>query len=372
MSPQAQHLLELALPTLRDYALVLTDPRGEIVAWLCGAEAMFGYTADEIVGKSLAVLFVQEDLEMGLSIHELEVARRDSLSQDDRWHVRKDGTRIWVSGTVTALKSGNGLQGFIKVMRDRTDQRIEVESRTNQLEAMEGAMDRTRRFLQTLGHELRNPLAPLKNISHILSKSSDPVLVARAAETISNQVSVLERITADLMDVSRMQHKKLTLLLTEFDVRRLVNDEVADHKLPAAAKGLKLQAVLPPQPILLVADPDRLRQALGNLLGNAIKYTPEQGSIWVKVTQEADEVAIRVEDTGIGIPPDVLPKIFELFTQEQRAKDLVPGGLGVGLAIVNEVAELHGGVALARSSGVGRGSEFTLRFPRQGPIPTGE
>ena len=118
---------------------------------------------------------------------------------------------------------------------------------------------------------------------------------------------------------------------------------------------------------MLVADPSRLRQAVSNLLVNAVKYTPPGGTIWLKATQEAGDIVIRVQDTGIGIAADVLPRIFELFTQESRASDLVPGGLGVGLAIVAQIAELHGGVAQARSGGTGRGAEFTLRIPVLGP-----
>lgn len=369
MTPDTRHLLELALPTLRDYALILMDADGVIVAWLCGAEHILGYTSDEIVGQPLEVLFVPEDREKGLPAHEREVARRDSQSQDDRWHLKKDGSRFWAAGTVTALKDQDGLQGFIKVLRDRTDQRIGTESRGNRLQATEEALERTRRFLQTLGHEIRNPLAPLKNVAYILDRSSERAHVAKAAETIRNQVAVLERLTSDLIDVSRLQHRKLSLRLSELDVRGLLQEEVAGNQLAADAKGLHLQAVLPSGPILAIADPDRIRQAVSNLLSNAIKYTPQGGAVWVKVTQEADEVAIRVEDTGIGISPDTLPRIFELFTQERRARDLVPGGLGVGLGIVQQIAALHGGVVSARSAGIGKGAEFTLRIPRNGPVP---
>jgi signal transduction histidine kinase len=122
-------------------------------------------------------------------------------------------------------------------------------------------------------------------------------------------------------------------------------------------------------PLRLVADADRLRQAVANLLGNAIKYTPEGGTVWVDVTQQSDEIIVRVQDTGIGIAPHVLPGIFDLFTQEPRARNLVPGGLGIGLAVVREIAELHGGLVQARSGGLGKGSEFALRLPCSGPGP---
>jgi PAS domain S-box-containing protein len=368
VTPEAQRILELALPSLQDYAILLLDPEGRVVGWLGGAEAIFGYREREIVGCDSSTLFVPEDVQMGLDRYELDVARQNSYSQDDRWHLRADGTRIWISGTVTAVREPSGeLRGFVKIMRDRTDLRMNAENRANQLDAVEGAMERTHRFLQTLGHELRNPLAPIKNSATILLRISEDPRIQKVAQTIHNQVGVLERIAGDLMDVSRLEHRKLELRLSEFDLRPLLEEEVAGHTARAAARRLAVECLLPEHPLLLVADADRLRQAVSNLLTNAIKYTPDGGSIWVKATLEADDVVVRVQDTGIGIAPEILPRIFGLFTQEARAKDLVPGGLGVGLAIVSQIAELHGGAAQARSGGTGRGSEFTLRFPRKGP-----
>lgn len=371
VTPEARTLFELALSTLRDYAVLLLDPDGKIVGWLCGAEEIFGYASDEMMGRPVSTLFVAEDLQKGLDAHELEAARRSGFSQDDRWHLRKDGNRIWASGSVTALRDGDVLRGFIKIMRDRTDLRINSENRANQLERLEEAMERTHRFLQTLGHELRNPLAPIRTAAYILTRTSDEQRVKKATEAINNQVAVLERMAGDLMDVSRLQHRKLELRLAEFDLRVLVEQEVAGQKPAALAKGVTLDAVLPEGAVIARADADRLRQAVSNLLANAVKYTPRGGSVWAKVTEEADDLVVRVEDNGIGIAPEVLPRIFELFTQESRARDLVPGGLGVGLAIVSQIAELHGGVAQARSAGSGKGSEFTLRLPRAGPVQAG-
>ena len=368
VTPQARDLLELAWPSLQDHAILLLDPAGLIVAWLSGAERIFGYREQEMVGCHFSTLFVPEDLALGLDRHELDVARQDSFSEDDRWHLRADGTRIWVTGSVSAVRAADGeLRGFIKIMRDRTDLRMTSERRSNHLQTVEAALERTRRFVQTLGHELRNPLAPIKNSAMILTRATDDPRIHKVARMITDQVGVLERIANDLVDVSRLQHRKLELRLAEFDVRPLLEEEVAAQAQRAAAKGLNLQALLPDHPLALVADAQRLRQAVSNLLTNAIKYTPDGGAIRVKATQEVDDVVLRVHDTGIGIAPEILPRIFQLFTQESRASDLVPGGLGVGLAIVREIAELHGGVVEARSAGSGKGSEFTLRIPRSGP-----
>lgn len=370
MTPQAQRILERALPTLRDYAIVLLDPSGVIVGWLGGAEDMLGYREDEIVGRHFSTLFSPEDVDLGLDRYELKVARRNSFSQDDRWHVRADGQQVWIAGTVTAVREDSGeVAGFIKVIRDRTDLRIDVERRTNQLEAVQAALERTRNFLETLGHELRNPLAPIKNGASLLALLSTDPRIQKVARTIHNQVGVLERLAGDLMDVTRLRHKKLELRLSEFDMRTLVEEEAADQAERARNKGLRLDCLTPDQPLLLVADAARLRQAVCNLLTNAIKYTPAGGSVWVKATREADDIVVRVQDTGIGIAPDALPRIFGLFTQEARAKDMVPGGLGVGLSVVSQIAELHGGVAQARSSGIGKGAEFMLRIPRKAAAP---
>ena len=369
MTSEVRALLDLAIPSLQAQAIVLLDPHGTIVGWLGGAELILGYREQEIVGCHASVLFVPEDVQMGMPEHELEVARKSPYAQDDRWHVRSDGTRIWVAGTASAIRDASGqLLGFIKIMRDRTDLRMNTELRANQLQTVEGALGRTRQFLHTLGHELRNPLAPIKTAAAVLPRiGGDAEKIAKMAQTISTQVAVLERMADDLMDVSRLEYKKLHLKLSQFDVGPVVAELVAGHMRTAHDKGLSLVCLLPTQPVPIVADSDRLQQALANLLVNAIKYTPEGGTIWVKVTQEAGEVIINVQDTGIGIAPEVLPRIFDVFTQELRALDLAPGGLGVGLAIVSQIAELHGGVAQARSGGVNKGSAFALRLPCLGP-----
>lgn len=367
MRPDAEKLLSLALPAVKDYALLLLDPKGTVVGWLCGAEDILGYTAAEMVGRPVSVLFTPEDLQRGLHRLELEMAGRDSAAQDDRWHVRKDGTRIWVSGSVTVVREAAGVAGFIKVLRDRTDLRIATENRAQQLQAMEEAVARTRSFLKTLGHELRNPLAPLANAAHLLPRLSTDPRIHRLAEIVANQVASMERLATDLMEVSRLEHRKLDLRLAQADLVALVQQEVDGQQLVATGSGVRLEALLPPAPVRATVDADRIRHAVANLLSNALKYTPRGGSVWAKVTVEGHDAVIRVEDTGIGIAPDMLPRIFELFTRDARAETLAPQGLGVGLAMVRQIAELHGGLAQARSGGNGRGSEFTLRLPLRGP-----
>jgi PAS domain S-box-containing protein len=366
MQPIDPHeLLRLAIPNLKDYAVIVLDTEGAIIGWLAGAEQVLGYTADDVLGKPLSTLFVAEDADKGVPQYELEVARRRSSAQDDRWQLRKDGSRVWVTGTLTAITDDSGLRGFLKIMRDRTDLRMQMESRANALAAAEDALEFTRSFLRTLGHELRNPLGAIKNIAYILGRSPEAQLKGFSG-IVSNQIAVLERLASDLMDVSRLEQHKVELRLESLDMVELVRDEVQARRYEAAAQGVQIDAIVAPNPVMVRGDRDRLRQALGNLIANALKYTPRGGHVWVKAVEEVDDAVVRVQDTGIGIAPDVLPRIFELFTQEQRAREVAPGGLGIGLAIVREIVNMHGGMVQARSGGVGKGAEFAMRLPRDG------
>lgn len=351
----------------KDHAVIVMDAQGQVLSWLAGAEEILGYTEAEVVGQPLARIFTPEDRNRGFDSYELEVARADSRSADERWHLRKDGTRIWASGTVTALRDANGaLTGYVKVMRDRTDLRTHVDALENQISSLQSAKEQTHLFLRTLGHELRNPLSPLSNALHLLNRLADDEKVRALLQLVDRQVAVIKRLANDLMDVTRMELGKLPLQLQQVDLRRVLRDAVDSLQKPASNAQLKLQLLLPDAPLVLDADPERLQQVVLNLLSNAIKYTPAGGSIWLKATQDDGELMFRVQDTGIGIPPEMLPRIFDLFAQEPQAEQLAPGGLGVGLALVRELVELHGGTVQALSAGRGKGAEFIVRLPRRG------
>jgi len=360
---QTRELLTLALPSLREHAVIVFDPEGVVRGWSGASEHVFGYAPSEIEGQSGSILFTPEDREKGLDRLELEVALSGSTGHDDRWHLRKDGTRIWTYGSVTAIWDGTVLRGFLKIVRDRTDLKMDLEAKANRLTELEAAHERTQRFLRTLGHEMRNPLGPLKNSAFILARISEDDRVKKIAESIENQVRILERLAEDLMDVARLEHGKVELRIEDLDVNELLKQEVAAHMDQARAKGVRMETVLSGPPLTARLDEDRVRQAVANLLTNAIKYTPSGGRIWVKGALEGEDVAIRVQDTGIGIAGETVPLIFDLFTQEKRAQEFAAGGLGIGLSIVREIALLHGGVAQAKSGGAGKGAEFTIRLP---------
>ena len=222
-------------------------------------------------------------------------------------------------------------------------------------------------FLAMLSHELRNPLAAISGAIETwrLGDPADPI-VSRSREVAARQVRHMARLLDDLLNASRVTRGLVELRKELLALTTLVCDAVDATRLLRESKGQEITVSLPPQPVGLFADRDRLAEVLTNLLENAAKYTPPGGHTWVNVDVEGDEVVLRVRDNGIGIAPDLLPRIFDLFAQADRAPDRAQGGLGIGLTLVRQLVEVHGGRVAARSDGPGRGSEFEVRLP--GPV----
>ena len=214
-----------------------------------------------------------------------------------------------------------------------------------------------------LAHELRNPLAPLRTALELLKLDPAPEVVARAKATMERQITHLIRLVDDLLDVSRITRGKIALNRVALDVRQPVSDAVAVAQPLASSKGLTIAATLPDHPVVIDVDPVRLDQMIGNLIGNAIKFTPEGGSIRVSLTSGEGRAVIRVRDTGVGIPRPELQRVFELFGQATPPLDRSQGGLGIGLTVVRLLAELHGGSAQVFSDGEGTGTEAVVHLP---------
>jgi PAS domain S-box-containing protein len=362
--PQAGPLLAKWLEQSRDHAAVMLDPAGLIVGWLAGSEDILGFTAEDAMGRHIALIFTDDDKSKGYPDYELKVAARDNYCEDSRWHQRKDGVRIWVSGTVSSIKSPAGeVLGFVKMMRDQTDQRAHLERFENEVNELGDAREKTHRFLKTLGHELRNPLGVLSNTHMILSRMVEDERARKTLDQMATQVQVLRRLADDLMDVSRLELGKLELERRPTDLRELLQSAAQSFEGAARHKSIRIETLLPPTPLVVEVDAERMQQVILNLLGNAIKYTHVAGKVWLKATQEGNEIVCHVQDTGIGIYPPVLPKIFDLFTQADEAREMSAGGIGVGLALVRQLVELHGGTVQAKSSGLGKGAEFSFRLP---------
>ena len=231
-------------------------------------------------------------------------------------------------------------------------------------EALRDADRRKDEFLATLAHELRNPLAPIRNSLQILKMPRvDAATVERSRDMMERQVHHLVRLVDDLLDVSRVMRGKIELRRERIELATVVARAVETVQPLVDAQGHELSVGLPTESLLLDADPVRLAQVVGNLLTNAAKYTEASGRIWLTAERDGDEAVLRVRDNGIGISPNMLPRIFELFVQVDHASTKAQGGLGIGLTLVKNLVEMHNGTVEARSDGLGRGSEFAVRLP---------
>lgn len=357
-------LIAAWLQQARDQVVITLDPAGVVTGWFAAAELVLGFTRVEAIGQHIALIFTDEDRRDGYPDHELRVAAQDQYSEDARWHLRKDRTRIWVSGTVTAVRDEQGgILGFVKIMRDMTDLRAQTERYQHEVAELGEGREQTHRFLRTLGHEMRNPLGVLSHVEHILARSAVDERGRKALALLGGQTAVLKRLADDLMDVARLELGKLELQRQRLDLRDVLQDAVASVQGSAGQKSIELKLLLPPSPLPAEVDPARIRQVVLNLLNNAIKYTHTGGSIWVKAAIEGNQTLTIVQDSGIGIYPPVLPKIFELFSQAPEGEEMRGGGIGVGLALVRQIVELHGGTVHAKSAGLGKGAEFSFRLP---------
>jgi PAS domain S-box-containing protein len=354
---QGDELFRLLVEGVKDYAIFMLDPQGHVASWNRGAELIKGYRADEILGRHFSTFYPADAIARGWPDHELQMAQSEGRFEDEGWRVRKDGSLFWSNVIITALYDDrHELRGFAKVTRDLTERR--------RIEALEEADARRNEFLAMLSHELRNPLAPIKNALAVmrLCGVSEPSL-DWARTVVERQVSHLTRLVDDLLDVSRIAVGKITLQRKPLDVAQVVSAAVEASRPLIDSRGHNLTVLVPPEPLRIEGDLTRLSQAMTNLLNNAAKYTPPPGEIRLTVEKEEEMAVIRIRDTGVGIAADLLPKVFDLFTQGERPLDRSEGGLGIGLTLAQRLLKLHGGSIEARSEGPGQGSEFVVRLP---------
>jgi PAS domain S-box-containing protein len=363
----ADRWMRSVLASTADNAVILLSPEGDIFAWLGAASRLFGYSEAEALQMNIRVLFTPEDVEAQLDKQERDLALSCGRSEDDRWHVRQDGSRFWGSGVMEKVLDDDGLVvGLAKVLRDRTDVRTMVVTLQTRLQAAERENADRLKGIASLAHELRNQLTPLSNLLGTVEKTcgAQPPTVS-----MRRQIKTTSRLLDDLAEGSALVAASPRLMLGEVDVQHVIRHVASSMEEVAHRRGQDLKVTLPDTPILIEADEHRLDQILVNLISNACKFTPAGGTIQVSATVEDDVVAIRVEDNGIGIPPDVLPRLFELFAREERPR--TPDGLGMGLYVVKQLAELHGGFVEGRSSGRDEGSVFTVRLPLRASIAPG-
>lgn len=361
---ETEERFRLIVESVRDYAIFMLDSDGTIASWNAGAERIKGYRAEEILGRHFSIFYLPDAVAEGKPARELQLAREHGRVEDEGWRVRKDGTHFWANVVITALfDEGGALRGFAKVTRDLTERRAHEEAERRAALYQEASRLKDD-FLAMVSHELRTPINVIMGqVARLKGGHLDAGQQARAWDSLIRNVQAQARIIDDLLDVSRIVTGKLVLHRQPVSIQALLHSTVEEMRAVAERQQLDLEIRLPDEPVSVVADEGRLRQVFGNLLANAIKFTPPGGLIILEGERDGGSVLIRVRDTGAGIDPDFLPHIFDRFSQADPSVRREHGGLGLGLAIARELVVRHGGALTAASPGPGRGATFTVRLP---------
>ncbi|VTU39432.1 Autoinducer 2 sensor kinase/phosphatase LuxQ [Variovorax sp. PBL-H6] len=376
---RSEERLRLVVENARDYAIFSTDLERTITSWNKGAQQLLGYTEAEALGRRGDLIFTEEDRSAGAPVQETQTALSEGRAADERFHLRKDGSRFWGSGTMMRMEDSSGEPvGFVKILRDQTQAREaqaalkrsqaelmdalqENEAARTRLEAADAAKDR---FLAVLSHELRNPLAAVTSAAALLTDgASTQPQREQASQIVRRQSRTMKVLLDDLLDVSRLTVGQLELHVQDVALCSVVQAalETAEPLLKAAQHLLSTR--MPDRPVYVRVDPLRIAQVIVNLLTNAAKYTAPGGEVSLEVEVGDSEVEIVVSDNGVGMTPETIDRIFELYAQGPAAAHRNNDGLGVGLALVRNIVRLHGGQVEAESEGPGKGSRFRVRLP---------
>ena len=355
--------LRLVVEGVHDYAIIMIDAEGKVVTWNTGAERIKGYEAEEIIGKPYETFFTPEDRAAGKPQRMLAAARERGSVQDQGLRRRKDGATFWADAVLTALRDSTGrLRGYAKITRDITSWKQAETELTSARDAAEQSHLAKDRFIAVISHELRTPLTPaLAAASAMESDRRLPEDVREDVQTIRRNIEIEARLVNDLLDVSANSAGGLHLHFETVDAHVAVREAIAICQQDVTRKNLALAVDLKAERSFVWGDPTRLRQIVWNLLRNALKFTPEGGSITVGSTNEDGQLVISVTDTGIGLDAEHMTKLFQAFDQSDVLARRF-GGLGLGLSISKSLVEAHGGTLDASSSGRHRGATFTVKL----------
>ena len=368
---ESEEKYRLLVEGAKDYAIFIIDLDGMVKSWNLGATRIFGYEEAEIVGQNGALLFTPEDLAAGADKLEIRKAIAEGRAENERWHVRRDNTRFYASGLMLPLCDENGnLQALYKIMRDETGRKVHENERERLLQREQvlraEAEDANRlkdEFLATVSHELRTPLNAILGWSQMMQNGSfNSDSAARGMEVIFRNARSQAQLIDDLLDVSRIITGKMNLNPRPISLGSVIDSAVETMRPAIDAKTIDLQISLSETPSV-IGDSDRLQQVVWNLISNAVKFTPENGQIRVRLETIDSQARIVVSDTGKGIGSNFLPHVFERFRQADGTTTRKYGGLGLGLAIVRHIVDLHGGTVEASSPGDGKGTTFIVKLP---------
>ena len=339
-----------------------------ITSWNKAAELLYGYSADEAIGKPLTMLTLPEDFnEVLTNIDEIKHSKKVKIFDTERKH--SDGHHLFLEVVMSPINDEQGeVIGISTIARDMTERKRTAEKLLDREQAARRQAEQANRlkdeFLTTVSHELRTPLNAILGWSQILQTHNlNASETNKALDTITRSARAQNRLIDDLLDVSRIITGKLRLDIRAVDLPGVISAAVDAARPAAEAKNLRLQTLIDPQAELILGDPDRLQQVVWNLLSNAVKFTPKEGRVQIRLEQINSHVEIVISDTGKGIEPEFLPNVFDRFRQSDGSMTRRHGGLGLGLAIVRQLVELHGGTVSVSSAGEGQGATFTVTLP---------
>ncbi|WP_298233300.1 response regulator [uncultured Azohydromonas sp.] len=370
---EADALFARVVDALHDYAVVVLDTEGRIRSWNRGAQDVFGFAREQVLGHRADLLYTAEDRQARVFESGLEQALCEGKAADLRWMLRIDGTRLRAEGLTMPLHDDAGRHsGFCKLVHDVTQAHAHEARLRAAKEEAEQANQAKDRFLAMLSHELRTPLTPIASAVYLLEQVAQiPAQYRKLLPMIRRNVALEARLIEDLLDLTSITAGKLTLHLQPVDLHRLVHavaEMLADD---VSAKRLRVTLALEAADSTVMADEARMQQVLWNVVRNAIKFTPEGGGIVLRTSSADGEFRFTCTDDGIGIAAEALPQLFTPFRQADGDVQRRFGGLGLGLAIARGLVGEHGGRIEAASDGLGLGTTVTIRVPlsQQAPHP---
>ena len=349
-----------------------TSPDGVLLRVNEGFCRIVGYSREELEGGMFQAITHRDDLPRNLELFRSLLAGEVPHYEMEKRYVRRDGQIVWAHLFGALVRNRDGTPAYgVAVIQDISERKRAEREREALLEREQGARRQAEEasrlkdeFLATVSHELRTPLNAIVGWSAVARMHPlDPNVISRAIETIERNARAQKQLIEDLLDVSRIITGKLRLEIAAVDVRAVIDAALETVKAAAEAKALQVSVEVGADVPVIVADFTRLQQVVWNLLANAVKFTPPGGQVQVKVTRTGEEVELRVRDSGQGIETEFLPYVFDRFRQQDGSITRRHGGLGLGLAIVRHITELHGGSVSAESDGPGRGATFRVMLP---------
>jgi two-component system, chemotaxis family, CheB/CheR fusion protein len=336
--------------------MFVLDPQARIIMWNAGCEALYGYTSTEAIGKN-----ADELLHTQFPVSRADAERRlreIGVWQGELIHTVRSGARIVVASHWTLYqREPNKPPVILEVNND-------ITARRSAEDALREADRNKDRFLLTLGHELRNPLgAIVSSVTLLRMPNVSGEVSTKALDIIERQLKNLVRLVDDLLDVERLTRGRIILKKEPTEISAVINAASEISQALCDPQGHKLIVEVPKERIILDGDLARLGQAVSNLVHNACKYSPPGSRVELKAECEGNEARIRVRDYGMGIPPEMIPKLFDMYAQRKTFAGADAQGFGIGLALVRQLVELHGGSVSGHSEGMGKGSEFVIRLP---------